>query len=237
MNKPLGILLALLLLVMALFVSTSRAEATDINSGIRISACEVVGIAGPVAQVECTDTLGNIIPAGQVNLETVIDEVLVPGPTITLPPITKFVERPRATRTITVPGPTKYVTPEASTQRVFVSGPTRTVAGPVRTTTVTPDSMAVEATVTATETVTRQTTVYRDKVVPDNKPDEFLFDFPPVSTPEAVGIGIGAVVALMLLVLLALMGGYAIGYKDSDKENANFMNALRDKILYRGKHS
>jgi len=37
--------------------------------------------------------------------------------------------------------------------------------------------------------------------------------------------------------VLALWLGYIMGYKDSDREERKFLEALRDQFYYKGKHS
>lgn len=60
---------------------------------------------------------------------------------------------------------------------------------------------------------------------------------PPIhlSTPAAVGLGTLTIIILCVLLLLALYGGYMLGYKDSDRQNARFLRALRDQISPRAK--
>lgn len=193
------------------------------------------------------------IPTGQiVNLPRVTVSaapVTVPASpvTITLPsdPITKFLTVPGPTKTVTatkiVKGPTQYRTlytkVPGPVQRVPVPGPTKYVPGPVSYTTRTAYSITTKtAYVTApTKTVYRQGPVKHAIVTRDNP----FVRLPSVSLdkPEAVGVGLAGLLGLMALILAGLYAGYYLGYKDSDRENASFMQALSDKTMYRGKHS
>ena len=259
--KVLGSLVAALLLAMVLFASAASAESHDPV----VSVCYVTSVSGPVAHISCEDPAGSIIPGGQVDLPEVINEVLVPGPTVTLPPETvtlppikttvtlpplpvqtrtvtlpplpratetRFLPRPTETRTVIIPGEERTVTEtQTRTREIFVPSKTRTVLGPVVTETAAPETISVTETVTASPT--RQPSTDSGTISPG---DVFL-DPPALTAPEAAGIGALTLLFLGGLVLLALWGGYVLGYKDSDRENRKFMAALRDQFYYRGNHS
>jgi hypothetical protein len=57
-----------------------------------------------------------------------------------------------------------------------------------------------------------------------------------VTKIQAVGLSLLALLALMGLGLFLLWLGFVLGYKSSDKENTNFLRALRDQIKRPGKH-
>ena len=148
--------------------------------------------------------------------------VTVPGPTVTLPP------PPRVT--VTVPGPTHTVTAPGGTQTI--SGPTQTVtqttkptngptALPTETVTVSGGLDTSATTVTATPRQPEPTSGTLD-------PDSGVLDSVPPVVVKA-GVGVGIIALLAVLILLGMYGGYYIGYKDSDKADANFFRALLNK--------
>lgn len=253
--KTLGPLLVLLLVSVALFAGSARADSHSAPPVINV--CYVTNLSGPVAFISCEDVAGNIIPGGQVDLPEVINEVLVPGPTVTLPPETitlppiretiTLPPLPAPTRTVTVPGaprPTQTVTIPGPTQ--IIPGPTETVTTPSQERTVTNFTTFVlpgkTATVTETPPVETETVFVRPtrQPRPDHAtiaPGEIFIDPPALTIPQAAGIGAATLVFLLGLVVLALWGGYIVGYKDSDRENRQFLAALRDQFYYRGNHS
>ena len=201
-----------------------------------LMACLLAGAdanrANAADPVECTVRVGNVIcvAAGvtilnqPLNLPTV--QVTVPGPTVTLPP------PPRATvtNTVTVPGPT--VTAPAA------PGATQTITEPGSVTTITTGPTAGPtrlpgATQSVTETATAVTTVTatpRQDPSPSGTldPDSgTIFNLP--APIVKTGVGFGIVSLLALLILLGMYGGYILGYKDSDKADANFFRALLNK--------
>lgn len=179
--------------------------------------------AAPVDTVNCTSVR---VSPSKVEVKctaagiTVLNQTftLPPGPTVTLPPL------PAETETIKVPVP-----------------------GPTQTVTVTAPGSGATATVTATETVTE--TSKPDSPAPssptkstgqvDNEPatlepsptpsDEPLISLPAPTTVKKAAITGLVLLGLMVLILLALFGGYILGYKEADVENATFMKRLLNK--------
>lgn len=232
MKKILG---SILIVVMCLFTFSpvladevaTPTSSPSASPSVTVSKCEVIKINGPNAFIQCLDSLGNIIPAGQVDLPSIIKSILVPGPmqTVTLTP------SPQPAKTVTVPGPTQYVT--LKPEKVFVpSSPlTRWIHGPVVTKTPAPIVVSVTET-PAPVTVT--------KVVPQvdkSKPEHVLFDLPPVSTPRAVGYSIIGLAIICGLIIFGLWMGYILGYKDKERLERKFLDALRDQFYYKGEHS
>lgn len=175
------------------------------------------------AEKGCIINIAGITICGEL-LEP-LPTVFVPGPTVTLPPIT-------------VPGPVATVTirPPTQTETVIVPGPetTVTVPGPESTVTVTPRAEPTpDAVPTETVTITpRQTLSPSDTLEED---DDSGFFEPEVdfgdgeTTIGEVGIGTLTLLALVGLLLLTLYGGYILGYKDKERKETNFMRALLDQ--------
>lgn len=203
---------------------------------VMMVACLFAGIDANQAQasdpppVTCTIQVSNVIcvAAGITILNQHLDlpTVTVAGPTtnVTLPPI-------RTTQTVTVPGPTKTVQVPGQTQTI--ADPAQTVTQTVRPTngpsalptatqTVTTDSGLTSTTTITVSPV--QPTPTSGTLDPDSGP---LKNVPPVVIKTGVGVGIIALLAL--LILLGMYGGYYLGYKDSDKADANFFRALLNK--------
>lgn len=152
-------------------------------------------------------------------------------PPITLPPVTLPGQPPI---TIRIPGETQTVRPPPVTKTVTPDGPTATVTDRVpnrtQTVTVTPGA-------TSDVTPGGQDGGEGDTIEPEeNDPIDFGDDD---VTIQEVGLGTLAIFLLVGLVLLAMWGGYYIGYRDADRENADFMDALLTKTVRkrRGKHS
>ena len=189
--------------------------------------------------VNVSGTLGIVLCAGEPVANIPLPTVSIAGPTVTLPPL------PRATTTKTVRPPqvtvTKTVIAPGPTKRVTVPGPTRlaTTTKTVAPETVTRTEVREETkTKVVTKTVTqspRQARDTRGTIGPQEQHPGFpLYHSSPA---EAVGIGLLTLLALVGLILLSMYGGYLLGYKDSERENVDFMRALRDKLMVRGKHS
>lgn len=188
---------------------------------------------------------GQVVTLPQVTVSAAPVTLPVPPVTITLPsdPVTKLLTVPGPTSTVTktVHGPTQYKTVYTKipgpVQRVYIPGPTKYVPGPVSYRTTTAYSIATKTAYVTTpaKTIYRQRPVKHAIVTRDNP----FVRLPSVTLnkPEAVGIGLAGLLGLMALILAGLYAGYYLGYKDSDRENASFMQALSDKTMYRGKHS
>lgn len=172
------------------------------------SSADSITITGPAVTVT--------VPVGPT--------VTIKIPPITLPPIINTV-----TETARVPGPTRTVFLDQPGPTVF-----KTVTSQPSTRTVTADATA-EATVTATATQTVSPSGQPSPSDGTVEPPDPLTEF--IDSPGAV-IGISTLTILILigLIVFGLWLGYAIGYKDADRENGNFMAAMSDLMMIRGKH-
>lgn len=137
-------------------------------------------------------------------------------PNIRVPP-----GQAKQTKTVFVGGPQQFVTRYIVERRFY----------PV-TRTVTAESVS---TVVVTETVrTRQTPRPDGKVKADDekKPDPIDFTDGETTIVEA-GIGVLSLIGLMVLLLLALYGGYVLGWKDKESKDTDFIGALLDQSKLR----
>ena len=137
-------------------------------------------------------------------------------PTIKIPPgrmpeTVTVTARPRATQTVTRYGLTVY--------------------RDIRST----ETVTVEAVSTSvvTQTVGQEPT-QRDRIAPDNedKPDPIDFGDGETTIVEA-GLGALSLFGLVALLLLALYGGYVLGWKDKESKDTDFIGALLDQSKLR----
>lgn len=158
--------------------------------------------------------------------------VRVPGVTVTLPgdPIT--VRLPGETTTVRVPGPTATVT---ETQTINGSESTVTITPeplPAETVTVRPNAGPVP-TVTETTTVTPAPRQGEDEpaTIELTPEDDAVVKIPETNLgpAEAAGVGTLAILIVAGLILLGMYAGYYMGYKDSDKAEAQFYRSLLGK--------
>jgi len=204
------LLMAFTLIPAAVVSNTQSAEAVDLIS------CSDTRISASQVRIICT-------AAGVVVLNTVVN--LPPGPTVE-------VTLPQQTVTVHVPGPSSV-----QTIRVPVPGPTQSVTvtepvvGPTKTVHETEHSTET-STITATATITKSTgQVDNGGGTIDHEPSTHGGPIPQIDTPaKAAVLGLGLLIILLAIVLLGLYLGYILGYKDSDRANANFMNALLGKF-------
>lgn len=203
------VLMAFTLLPAAVVSNAEPAQAVDVIN------CTSVRIDSGHVEIKCT-------AAGIIVLDTTVN--LPPGPTVTLPPL------PGTTVTVHVPGPS-----QTQTIKVPIPGPTQTVH--VTATVSVRPSATPEATVTTTETVPGPTTTITTGQVDngggtiDQEPDDPVVSIPNIDSPaEAAGIGAILFLILMALILLGLYLGYILGYKDSDRKSADFIQAMLDKV-------
>lgn len=153
--------------------------------------------------------------------------VTVTLPQITLPPVT--IKVPGPTVRVTVPGPTVHAPGPTKTVTVNNSGPV--VPGPTHTVTIkqrakTPGS------------ATGQHHVRRVTITPSPQVRNHTVTVTHQKTNTIVHrVFIGSLVAigLLLLAILAGIGGYYFGYRDSDKREQNFLQSLIQRV--RGEHS
>lgn len=209
MTRVLGGLVAVVTLGVLWLLPAQADESTHSIS------CVLDHVTNSTAVINCTDsTTGDILPVEDVPLPTV---TLPP-----LPPVTKLVRAPRATTTatVTLPGRSKTITAAPST--IFIS---KTVRGPVRLR----DGQTVFITTTLTPDLTQPTKTVT--VHGGGKPHTVT-----VTHKVAVGLGFIAILALVGLILLGLWLGYILGYKDSDRTERRFLEALRDQFYTSGKH-
>ncbi len=155
--------------------------------------------------------------------------------TVRVPPATEIVTLPPVVRTIiqppvTVPGPARTVTqpglPGATTTATVVVN--REI---VRNGTAPPITREVRTTVSGGQNPSPSGTVVTSKEVvriPGTTKTVTRF--------QAVGLSLLGLLALMGLGLFLLWLGFILGYKSSEKENVNFLKALRDSIRRPGKH-
>ena len=170
--------------------------------------------------------------------------VPIPDDTITLPPVT--LPPVKVTATVTAP-PRPPVTIQA-TKTVHVPGPTRTqfLGGSTATVTATPRASSTQgvplpgitrATATVTKTVTvkslpsGQPKPSHDTLGPDHSiiPDIPIIDFSGSGPVQKATLGFVAIITLIALVLLSMYAGYYLGFKDSNRNEAKFLDALLKK--------
>lgn len=240
-----------------LFVGSARSDIASATGTVEPAVtCTAVpqGDKGRVWKIECTTSDGTVIPPGDwQNIELpapspvvsyVPTEIPVPGPTVRITKhIQKIIKVPQPGKTVTlppVPGPTQ-------TQTIRVPGPTRTefIRRPQRTVTASPSTILLPVkTVTQppvtetisvpgpTQTVTRQAKTPRGTIIRKEPPEPF--GIPMTDTIiQRVGLGLLALTLLAGLILLGLWMGYAIGYKDRERSEAQFLQALRQQLVGR----
>lgn len=230
--KAVGAVFAVVLMVVLCFgLATSGTTPAHAES----QNC-VLDVQGAVALVVCGGEQIGQVPIPRVTVS--VPPVTLPP--ITLPPVTlPPIKLPQVTEFVTIRPPQITVRDPALTQTVTETA-TETVIQPgetiTRTQTVQP---------TPTETITEQSSPAPDRSRQDGGSDDTLpedesdIDFTDDDiTAEEVGIGLITLSGLIGLILLAMYGGYAIGYKDADKENATFMDSLLSRAkVNRGEHS
>lgn len=173
----------------------------------------------------CTVQVSNVVCvlAGVTILNSPINipTVHVPGPTVTVsvPPVTQTVHIPGPTQTVTLPGGTQTITVTPAPATQTVTAPNSPSALPTATVTTTVQGGLGTTTVTSTPRQPQPTSGTLD---PSG-------GGPLAGVPRIVkvtGVGVGIIALLALLILLGLYGGYYMGYKDSDRADANFFRAL-----------
>ena len=211
----------LLLLILTLFPVPAQADQGCVVDVVGVKVCGTI-LNQPLPEVvTVTKTLPPLPP------------IRVPGPTVFVPGPTRTVtSAPRH-----LPGPTIYV--PGPTRTVYSPGVKTTLRGPQPTMLPSPavtTTKFIENTVTETQTASRRGGTQSGTIRPDG---HSFISLPPVtlSAPEAVGVGVVSLLALVGLIMIAMYGGYAIGYKDKEKKDTNFMRALLDTVKSQGKHS
>lgn len=228
---------------------------TAILLSVMVSVMVLVGVAWKTNQpAEATqqqpDDLGLCVPGilcATVTIPipvtvraTVSVPVKVAPVTVRLPPVTRIISPPPVVktilqqRTVTLPGPVMTVTrpglPGATTTATVVvnreivsNGTAPPVTREVRSTMSAPPRAG--QTVTSSATVTPNKEVVR---LPGTEKK--------VTVPVAVGLSLLGLLALMGLGLFLLWLGFILGYRSADRQNTNFLKALRDSIRRPGKH-
>lgn len=228
-------------------VQCYNAEGAEINP----SDIQVAEIVSGVVTVVVDNVQEIEVPGPTATVTETVTETPTPAPTVTLPPLPgpTVTISPRPQPTITIPGPTATITKilppiiefertiiPGPTRTVFVPGPTRTVTGPVVTETATPFPLpAKTVTATATETITERAVPTRQPPPRRDTMDDdrfFRFDIDlgdrSLSAGE-LGIGLLTLLALVAVVLMAMYGGYVLGYKDQEQQDTDFIRALLDR--------
>jgi hypothetical protein len=218
-RKVIAITLALMFSIMIVFgvaFGTNRPAAAAVNDTV----CPLPGV--------CVD-----VPTVTLPGVTVTRLVTLPPQTVRIPPVTvtKIINLPPVTRTIIVPG-------EAGTRTVTVGLPRATTTATVvvnkeiiRNGTAPPVTREVRSTVPG-----GQSTVTSATVVPSKEVVRLPGTTRTVTKLQAVGLSLLGLILLMGLGLFLLWLGFILGYKSSEKENTNFLRALRDSIRRPGKH-
>jgi hypothetical protein len=170
---------------------------------------------------------------------------------VTLPRVTEIVTLPPVVRTIIRPS-TVNLPPVTRTQTVTRTAPvTNTVPGLPRATetatvvvsrevisngTAPPITREVRSTVSASGQPIGQNTSPTVTVTPSKEVVRLPGTTKEVTKFQAVGLSLLALLALMGLGLFLLWLGFVLGYRSADRENTNFLRALRDTIRRPGKH-
>lgn len=173
---------------------------------------------------------------------TVTSVVTLPAQTVRVPPVTvtEIVRVPRVTQTIirppvTVPGPVRTVTQVVPQPGLPGATKTATVVVSrevISNGTAPPITREVRSTVPA-----GQTTVTPATVTPSKEVVRVPGTTKVVTRNQAIGLSLLGLLALMGLGWLLLWLGFVLGYKSADKENTNFLRALRDTVRRRpGRH-
>lgn len=180
----------------------------------------------PVTLPGVTVTRLITIPPQTVRVPVTVRVTAAPV-TINPPPVVRTILVPR---TVTVPGPVRTVPqpglPGATTTATVVVN--REV---IRNGTAPPITREVRSTLPG-----GQTTVTSATVTPRKEVVRIPGTTKEVTKFQAVGLSLLALLALMGLGLFLLWLGFILGYKSADKENTNFLRALRDSFKRPGKH-
>jgi len=186
-------------------------------------------------------------PEAQAAPETaaLLCEPPLPCATVSVPvtltvsvPATRIITLPPQVRTIinqrTVPGPRVVTTRTVVVRRAPV---TRTLPRATTTDTVTTTREVTRSRSLPPTTVTAgQTTLTPATITPKKEIIRLPGTTKTVTKYQAVGLSLLALLALMGLGLFLLWLGFVLGYKSADRENTNFLRALRDTVKRPGKH-
>jgi hypothetical protein len=233
-----GVVLIVALTLGSIFATPTSAPAAPL-------AQETEGCVITIAGVKvCGTLLGQPLPE--------VVEVTVPGPTITLPPVTvtdvvtirpdpiRVTEtiRPapvRITETVTLPPlpqPTATVTESVPNGVPSVSPPRATVTETVRPNGQPVPTVTETATVTPDPEVTRQPDPESDTVEPNNDPPFFSPDIDfgddTVTAGEA-GVGLLGALLIIGLILAGMAYGFRRGIAVENREEAYFLRSMLDR--------
>lgn len=244
MKRIISVLVVVVMLICCGFSISANAADPEPNpqaaSAAPLVDCQVV--VGNNTRVVCS-AAGLVVLNTEVNL-----------PTVTLPPLVVRTTAPGTvtTRTVEVPGNTRTVTRTAQPEPQGIVTVTRTASpepritsAPTATRTINPTVTATStATATATSTVTApgQTETSYVTVAPAPtqvaEPGTDRNTFIPLPFPEdnpvlKAVVGTGYILAFLALLILTMWLGYYLGYKNSDRENSNFLKLISDQMLLR----
>jgi hypothetical protein len=152
--------------------------------------------------------------------------ITVLNTTVPLPVVEVPVPVPGDTRTIKVEVPVPGEPTQTVTQRVEVPGPTETIRVPGKTKTIRPD--APTATVTENPNEGGQPGTNDGTMEPDNEP---AVEIPGVNltTPQAVGLSIGIILAMIGLIIIGMYSGFYMGEHSKEQSEKTFLSSLLNK--------
>lgn len=214
--RAVSLAIVLFMLVVLVPLAWSSNSTPEAEAAAPLVNCSQVRISLSQVRINCT-------AAGIVVLNTVVN--LPQAPPITLPPIVG--------PTIRVPGPTVRVPGPTQTVTVNVPQATQTVKVPGPTVTKTAQP-TVGPTVSATETITVSPSGQGPSEDDTLGPRDPVVRLPDIRTvPQAIGLGLLAILVFIALGTLLLMGGYTLGFKDKERKEKAFLGALLDQTTGR----
>lgn len=180
-----------------------------------------------------TNSQAQVTPAAKESLVTCTNEIVGDNVKIRCKAagvivLNQTVKLPNVTQTIPVPGPTQT---ETVTDKVTV-----TLPGTTETVTIPANEKTVSVTLPP-ETVTKTVEVAQDRSrqpgadsgTIESRPEEggsAVFPEVRLDRVQVAALGFLTVFAMMSLVLIGMYSGYYLGYKDSDREEAQFLRSL-----------
>lgn len=198
-----------------------------LSFGWATSSPEPVAAQDTGCIVQLEGTLGLVICGGEI-----VQQLQLPTVKVTQTVLEQIVKEIRvAGPTIRIVGPTETITvrvPQGTTV------PTETITVPGETKTLRPSQApTVTETTTVTPSPTGQAVPSDDKVEPDNNNSSPIDFGDGDTTVVEVGLGALGIVAFMVLLLLAMYGGYALGWKNKERDETLFMAGLLDRARMR----
>lgn len=156
--------------------------------------------------------------------QPIVPTLTLPGVTITLPPITL----PPVRITIRVPGPTTTIRLPGPTETATVRIPGPPAATATKTVTINSQGPTATSTQTIGHNSTTRATVIPSPVVRNHTHVETHTKTDTIV--HRVFIGTLVAIGLLILAILAGIGGYYFGYKDSDKKEIGFLQSLMERV-------